>query len=190
MADEEVFDPRGLLAALDRNYVSYVLIGGLARVIRGTDEITDGVDICPSVRPENLERLGEALEDLEARRVDRRRLSLDEEALAREPVIRLRTRAGELKLVPEPAGTRRGYEDLRRAATREHIGEGLRPNVASVADLARMSAALAHEREIDRSRGRDIERLRELELMRSRELRRIMEVEVGLQRTLGRGIER
>ena len=91
MADEEVFDPRGLLAALDRNYVSYVLIGGLARVIRGTDEITDGVDICPSVRPENLERLGEALEDLEARRVDRRRLSLDEEALAREPVIRLRT---------------------------------------------------------------------------------------------------
>ncbi len=190
MADEEVFEPRGLLAALDRNYVSYVLIGGLARVIRGTDEITDGVDICPSVRQENLERLGEALEDLEARRVDRRRLSLDEEALAREPVIRLRTRAGELKLVPEPAGTRRGYEDLRRAATREHIGEGLRPNVASVADLARMSAALAHEREIDRSRGRDVERLRELELMRSRELRRIMEVEVALQRTLGRGIER
>ena len=28
MADEEVFDPRGLLAALHRNYVSYVLIGG------------------------------------------------------------------------------------------------------------------------------------------------------------------
>ncbi|MDQ3381866.1 MAG: hypothetical protein M3546_16380 [Actinomycetota bacterium] len=174
MAEEDVFDPRGVLAALDRNYVSYVLIGGLARVIRGTDEITDGVDVCPSQRPENLERLGKALEELEARRTDRRRVSLDEETLAREPVVRLRTTAGELQIVPEPAGTRRGYEDLRRAATREHIGEGLRPNVASVGDLARMAAALG----------------REQDLVRSYELRRIMEVELGLQRTLGRSIER
>jgi hypothetical protein len=188
VAEQEVFDPRGLLAALDRNYVSYVLIGGLARVIRGTDEITHGVDVCPSLRPDNLERLGQALEELDARRADRRRLSLDEESLARERVIRLRTRAGELKLVPEPAGTRRGFDDLRRAASREHIGEGLRPRVASVADLARMSAALAHEHEHER--GREVERLRELELERSRGLRRIMEVEVGLQRTLGRAIDR
>lgn len=174
MPEREVFDPRGLLAALDRNYVSYVLIGGLARVIRGTDELTDGVDVCPSLRPDNLERLGRALEELEARRADRRRLALDEQTLAREPVLRLRTAMGELQVVPEPAGTRRGYEDLRRAATREHIGEGLRPNVASVADLARMAAALG----------------REQDLVRSRELRRIMEAELVLQRRLGRGIER
>ena len=174
MAEPEVFDPRGLLAALGRNYVSYVLIGGLARVIRGTDELTDGVDICPSMRPDNLERLGRALEELEARRTDRRRLSLDEETLSQEPVIRLRTTYWELKLVPEPAGTRRGYDDLRRGRSREHLGQGLRPEVASVADLARMAAAL----------GRD------QDLVRSRELRRIMEVEHRLQRTLGRGIER
>ena len=152
MSEQEVFDPRGLLAALERNYVSYVLIGGLARVIRGTDELTAGVDVCPSLRPENLERLGRSLEELDARRVDRRRLSLDEETLVGEGVIRLRTGMGELKLVAEPAGTRRGFEDLRRASTNESIGEGLRPRVASVADLARMSAALAHEHE--RGRGR------------------------------------
>lgn len=174
MAEQDMFDPRGLLAALDRNYVSYVLIGGLARVIRGTDEITNGVDICPSLQPDNLERLGLALEELKTRRTDKKRLSLDEETLAREPVIRLRTASGELQLVPEPAGTRRGYEDLRRAATSEHIGEGLRPNVASVGDLARMAAALG----------------REHDLVLSRELRRIMEVELSLQRRLGRGIER
>ena len=178
-----MFDPRGLLAALHRNYVNYVLIGGLARVIRGTDEITSGVDVCPSLRPDNLERLGKALEELEARRTDRRRLTLDEETLASEPVIRLRTSMGELKLVAEPAGTRRGFEDLRRGATREHIGEGLRPQVASVADLARMSAALAHE--LGQERGREAEQLRVLEIERSRELRRIMEAEFGLQRTLG-----
>ena len=183
MAAEEVFDPRGLLAALHRNYVNYVLIGGLARVIRGTDEITGGVDVCPSLRPDNLERLGKALEELEARRTDRRRLTVDEETLGREPVVRLRTSMGELKLVAEPAGTRRGFEDLRRRATHEHIGEGLRPLVASVADLARMSAALAHE--LGQERGREAEQLRALEIERSRELRRIMEAEFGLQRTLG-----
>jgi len=183
VADEEVFDPRGLLSALHRNYVNYVLVGGLARVIRGTDEITNGVDVCPSLRPDNLERLGKALEELEARRTDRRRLTVDEETLARDAVIRLRTSMGELKLVAEPAGTRRGFEDLRRGATHEHIGEGLRPQVASVADLARMSAALAHE--LGQERGREAEQLRALEIERSRELRRIMEAEFGLQRTLG-----
>ncbi len=169
MASAGAFDPRAILAALDRNYVAYVVIGGFARVIRGTDELTDGVDVCPSLRPDNLERLGRALEELEASRTDRRRLVLDDEALGKEPVLGLRTAKGHLKVVPEPAGTRRGYDDLRRGATREHIGHGLRPNVASVADLARMSAAL----------GRDVD------LERSRELRRIMELEVGLQRTLG-----
>lgn len=163
------FDPRALLAALDRNYVSYVLIGGFARVIRGTDEITDGVDICPQMKPNNLERLERALGALAANRADRKRLVVDEEALGQEAVISLLTPLGELKLVPEPAGTRRGYDDLRRGASREHLGAGLRPSVASVPDLARMSAAL----------GRDHD------LPTLRELRRIMELEVSLQRTLG-----
>jgi hypothetical protein len=181
---EEVFDPRGLLAALDRNFVNYVLIGAVARVLRGTDEITNGVDICPALRPEaNLERLGRALEEVDARRVDRRRLTVDEAALSAEPVIRLRTTSGELKLVAEPAGTRRGFEDLRRMATREPIGDGLRPEVASMEDLARMSASLAYE--LGHEPGREAERLRALEIDRSRELRRIMDAELDLRRTLG-----
>ena len=169
--------------------MSFVLIGALARVIRGTNELTDGVDVCPSLTDFNRERLGEALDDLEAQRADRRRLVL-EEALEKERVIRLRTPLGELKLVPEPAGTRRGYNDLRRAATMEHIGDGLRPEVASVADLARMSGALAHE--LAAERGREVERARERAIESSRELRRIMETELGLQRTLGleRGMSR
>jgi hypothetical protein len=182
-AGENGFDPRGLLSALHRNYVSYVLIGGLARVIRGVDEVTSGVDVCPSLRSENVEQLGKALEELEARRADRRRLVVDEESLRAEPVLRLRTRFGDLNVVAEPAGTRRGYDDLRRGSSDEHIGAGLRPRVASVADLARMSAALAHE--LGREPGREAERLRQLAVERSRELRRIMEVEVGMERRLG-----
>lgn len=182
-AADDGFDPRGLLAGLHRNHVNYVLIGGLARVIRGTDEMTSGVDICPSLRFDNVERLGRALEDLEARRTDRRRLLVDEESLRSERVLRLRTSCGELKVVVEPAGTRRGFDDLRRGATLEHVGEGLRLRVASVPDLARMSAALAHE--LGQEPGREAERLAQLEIERSRELRQIMEVEVSMQRTLG-----
>src|SRR5262249_41126115 len=107
--NEEIFDPRSLLAALDRNYVSYVLSGGLARVLRGTDEVTNGVDLCPGLRFENVDRLVRALEELEARRADRRRLVVDEETLSQERVLDLRTSRGELKVVAEPAGTRRGY---------------------------------------------------------------------------------
>jgi hypothetical protein len=184
MVDEEMFDPRGALAALERNRVGYVVIGGLARVLHGTDEVTNGVDICPGLRPEeNLVRLERALEELEARRADRRRLVVDEESLRAERVVRLRTTMGEMSLVPEPAGTRRGYEDLRRMASREPIGDGLRPQVASMEDLARMSAALAYE--LGRQPGREAERLRALEVEHSRELRRILDAELDLRRTLG-----
>ena len=158
----EQFDPRAIIAALERNYVDYVIIGGLARVLRGSDELTRGVDICPALTPNNDERLVEAGLELDSRHGGRRRRTLEQIALAGEDVIELRTTAGELKLVPAPAGVPNGFADLRRAATREHLGNRLRPLVASTADLARMTAALRREQ--------DIERLREL--------RRIMELEV------------
>lgn len=159
------FDPQGVLAALEREYVAYVLIGGLARVLRGTDETTHGVDICPSLRAENLQRLQRALTALGSGGEPRTEVDLR----GPEPLA-LDTRAGPLRVVAEPAGTRKGYEDLRRGATREHLGHGLRPDVASVADLARMAAALG----------------REQDLARLPELRRILELEVTLQRGLGR----
>jgi hypothetical protein len=151
-----------VLAALEREYVAYVFIGGLARVLRGTDETTSGIDICPSLRGDNAPRLHRALTSLG---VDQPTLELDPEA-----VLTFETPGGILNVVPDPAGTRNGYEDLRRAASREHLGQGVRPSIASVADLARMAAAL--------DRDQDVHRLPEL--------RRILEREVGLQRHLGR----
>lgn len=139
------FDPYELLAALQRHQVTFVVIGAFARVIQGTGELTEGIDVTPSMREDNLSRLEKALTDLEARRVDGKRSDLTD---AREPVIELETRAGELKLVPEPAGTR-GYDDLRRHASREPLGRGHRPQVASPGDLARMLGALDREQEIE-----------------------------------------
>lgn len=117
------------------------------------------------MRPTTIRNLERALTDLEARRTDGEPLSLDVEA----PVLELSTDHGQLKIVSQPAGTR-GYEDLRRAATHEHLGKGVRPQVASVGDLIRMAGAL----------GRDSD------LAAVQQLRRIVEI----QRELGIGLER
>jgi hypothetical protein len=138
-----------VLKALDRHRVTYIVIGAFARVIHGTEELTRGIDIVPSTRSENLRQLEEALGELSARRVDEQELRLDEHSL--EPVIPLRSDAGELKIVPEPLGTR-GYDDLRRAASREPLGQGVRPSVASTGDLARMLGARGRETDLENLR--------------------------------------
>jgi hypothetical protein len=154
------FDPRGLLAALDRNRVAYIIVGAFARVVQGADEVTRGIDIVPSTQEQNLRRLDAALAQLGARRPDGTEPTLADTD-GPEPVVELTTDRGELKIIPEPEGTR-GYEDLRRAATREHIGQGLRPAVASLGDLSRMLAALG--REEDMPKLLDLRRLAELEI--------------------------
>lgn len=156
MAETPPFDPYAILAALDRRRVAYIVIGSFARVVRGAEELPNGLDIVPSRRPRNFERLGEALVDLQAARVDGDPM-LDE---TQDAVTRTRSPAGELKVVPEPQGTG-GYDDLRRAATREPLGRGLRPSVASTSDLARMLAALG--RDEDRAKLRALRQVAELE---------------------------
>ena len=159
MPPNESFDPITVLRALDRRRVAYIVIGGLGRVIQGRPGHTDGTDIVPSMREENVQKLALALEDLNARRTDGKRLRLDVD-LARGPLVELATDAGELKIVPEPEGTR-GYDDLRRAATREPLGSGLRPSIASLGDHARMLAALGRDQ--DAAKLRTVRRLIELE---------------------------
>jgi hypothetical protein len=162
-----MFDPYELLGTLQGRNIAYVVIGAFARVVRGTRELTDGIDIAPAMRGENLVRLDAALADLDARRTDGAPLDLRN---LDEPMADLVTRAGELKLVPEPAGTG-GYDDLRRRADREPLGRGLRPRIASTDDLARMLGALHTDRDEER-------------LLR---LRRLMSLERKLTRELGRG---
>jgi hypothetical protein len=158
------FDPIGIFAALDRHRVSYLVVGALARVIQGAEEVTQGVDIVPSMRDENVRRLEEALHDLNARTAAGKEPTLEGKQPA---VLDLTTDRGELKIVPEPEGTR-GYDDLRRAATREPLGSGARPSVASVGDLTRMLAALGRESDLERLQS--LRRLAELELSRGLEL--------------------
>jgi hypothetical protein len=165
------FDPYPILEALEREAVSYILIGAFARVLVGADEITRGVDLTPAARADNLRRLDVALDAINARRPDGSKPALQTADHTREPVVELRTDHGEVKIVSVPDGTR-GHDDLRRDAERLPIGRGLRPWVASSRDLARMLNAL--------NRAEDLETL----IM----MRRLVELEHDFHR--GRSIER
>lgn len=177
MTTHDSFDPYALLAALEGARVSFVVIGGFARVVHGSGEITNGLDVVPSLREENLRRLQVVVDGLDARGADnRRRVAVDD--LEAVEVVRARTRAGELRLVATPWGTR-GYDDLRIRANRENLGRGARPAVASLPDLARMLEA--SRRVEDGIRLDRLRRLMELEnqLVRSRRLTRGRSLDLG-----------
>ena len=161
------FDPYAILHALEAERAFYIVVGGLARVLHGSDEITDGVDVAPSLRAENLERLGRALVALDA--APRNGASLADVAAdpERVPILAYDSPAGQIKVVGWPAGTR-GYDDLRWKASWLHVGEGLRLQVAAPGDLVRMQEALdlpgrsralgAMRRVVELDRGRGLER--------------------------------
>jgi hypothetical protein len=156
------FDPYALFDALERHRVSYVVVGAFARIVHGSGEVTDGLDIVPSLREENVRRITRALDELApSAPADAARA----EALsAGEPVTAL-TEAGPLTLVPQPWGTRR-YDDIRIRGNRENLGRGVRPQIASLVDLTRMLEASR--------RSEDTERLQRL--------RRLMELDRQLTR--------
>jgi hypothetical protein len=152
------FDPYAVFEVLGRERVSYVVAGGLARVVHGSGETTRNVDVVPLLREDNLRRLAHALEGLGATGRDGNRLDATE--LAAPGRFAARTGVGEIGVVAYPWGTR-GYEDLRIRAYRENLGRGIRPPVASLVDCVRMLEA--SERELDGGRLERLRRLMELE---------------------------
>lgn len=162
------FDPYAILKAIEGERVGYVIVGAFARVLVGAEELTHGIDLTPATNPENLRRLDLALEQINAGRAGSGgEPALEATDYEREPVIELETDHGAVKIIPYPAGTR-GYEDLRRAAERLPIGQGLRPSVASPGDLARMLHGLGREQDI----------------LKLSMMRRLIELEHGLHRGL------
>jgi len=142
-----VFDPRALIATLERHRVDYVVIGALARVLHGSAETTDELDISPSTKERNLQRLEKALAELAPDTgVDADRLSAPSE-----PVLRVETVHGKLAIVPEPAGTR-GYDDSNAPPGASTSAKGLRPQVASTADLGRMLNTLRRDGDLENLR--------------------------------------
>ena len=144
------FRPQEIIATLDRHGVRYVVIGGLAAVLHGAAHVTTDLDIAPEEAKRNLERLSDALRELNARiRVsgepDGVPFDHSAESLARVRIWNMQTSMGDLDVAFEPSGTR-GYEDLRRDAVAMTVA-GVQVQVASLADVIRSKEAAGRERD-------------------------------------------
>ncbi len=162
MNDKVAFDPYALFEALEVNKVRFVVVGGFARVVHGTAELTRGLDIAPALVDYNFRALERALGELGA---DATRDPITLETLAAGKLMAISTPAGLLNLVRAPWGTR-GYEDLRIRGNHENLGRSLRPQIASKVDLVRMLEASPRAEDADRLRR--MRRMMELERQRTR----------------------
>jgi hypothetical protein len=144
------FRPERILEVLAAHHVDYVMIGGLAAAVHGSDLVTGDLDITPATGAANLARLSHALDELDARiRTDDVPNGLpfahDATSLARGTVWNLVTSAGDLDLAMTPSGTQ-GYDDLKRdAITIEILGVATR--VAALADIIRSKEAAGREKD-------------------------------------------
>lgn len=163
MSHSAPFDPYALFEALERNKVLYVVVGGFARVVQGSAEITRALDIVPSLQDHNLRRLERALDELGGTGASREPIT--GKALASGEPVAIPTPAGTLNVVPTPWGTR-GYDDIRIRGNRENLGRGIRPQIASTVDLIRMLEG--SRRTEDAERLQRIRRMMELERRRTR----------------------
>lgn len=133
-----------MLAILIRNRVRFVVIGGFGAVAHGSPFPTEDLDITPDQEVQNLQRLSDALRELDARiRTDAvpegLPFSHNGESLAAAGVWNLTTEYGDLDISMVPNGTT-GYPDLLRDAT-EIAGFGLLVPTASLADIIRSKQA-------------------------------------------------
>jgi hypothetical protein len=140
-----------LLGVLERHEVVYVVIGAQAAVIHGAPVVTEDLDITPARDAKNLERLAEALRELEPRlrtadEPDGVAFPVDAQMLAGADTWNLSTVLGDLDVAFTPAGTA-GFDDLRRSATSVELGDGLVVHVASLADVIRSKEAAGREKD-------------------------------------------
>jgi hypothetical protein len=145
------FRPDALLRVLADHGVRYVLIGGLAAALHGSDLATSDVDITPALGAANLRRLSAALEAMHARvRTAEEPEGLpfdhDAESLARAGMWNLVTDHGDLDITFTPAGTA-GYQDLHRDALHIEIA-GTPVTVAALADVVRSKQAAGRPKDL------------------------------------------
>jgi hypothetical protein len=140
-----------LLRVLDRHGVDHIVIGAQAAVVHGVPVVTEDLDVTPGRDPANLERLAEALAELEPRVRSESEpegvpFHVEAELLATADTWNLTTRLGDLDLAFRPSGTG-GYDDLRRGATTVELADGLAVRVASLADVIRSKEAAGREKD-------------------------------------------
>lgn len=144
------FDPIPILQVLKRHQVKFVLIGGLAASAYGSPMVTLDLDICYDRSDDNLDRLAEALQELEARlrgAPEDLKFVPDAHALRMGDHLTFATSLGPLDCLGTPRGTQ-GYEELEANASRLDL-DGMEILMASLEDLIRMKRRAARPKDLE-----------------------------------------
>jgi hypothetical protein len=144
VSDHAPFDPERLIRVLGKHEVRYVLIGALAARLQGFPRVTADADITPARDVDNLERLADALRELEAKVFTENvpaglPFDFTAKALAGTETWNLITSAGRLDLAFMPSGTD-GYSDLVTGALAYEVF-GVVLQAASLEDIVRSKEA-------------------------------------------------
>lgn len=163
-------DAAEVLRVLDRHEVDYVLIGGLALALYGSNQLTFDIDVVPAADSANLEDLAGAMRELQAKVIvyaAPSEIHLSEpiwtaQVLLDNPFLHLRTRAGDVDVLLQPTGLPDGYDQLVGSSVEVRV-HGLVIRVAELSDIATSKRATG--------RPKDLEALGEIERLRHRSRR-------------------
>jgi hypothetical protein len=139
--DETPLDAERILSALAEHSVDYVIVGGLAVQTHGHVRTTVDVDVYPRPEPRNLQRLAEALNELDARTLNpgSEAMAIDAAMLPRATLWQFATRHGAIDVIHDAPGAP-PYDELRRRALEIELGQ-IRLAVAGRDDLISMKRA-------------------------------------------------
>ena len=149
------FRPRALLALLVGRGVDFVVIGGIAAVLHGSERNNFDLDVCPAQDEGNLDALGKALIEIDARLRGIEEdvpFTADGRSLARLQILTLDTTLGPLDVLIRPKGGP-PFRSMRARAIRMDIG-ATAVLVASIDDLVAMKRTANRPKDQE-----DVERL-------------------------------
>jgi hypothetical protein len=136
-----MFDPIGMLKVLDRHRVRFVIIGGFAGRLWGSNSITNDLDICYARDKKNFEALAASLIELRARLRGAPDVPflLNAKTLEMGDHFTFETTLGPLDCLGTPLASG-GYRDLIQGSTAMDI-EGVEVPVAALEDVMRLKRA-------------------------------------------------
>lgn len=137
-----------ILRTLHEHRVDFIVVSGVAGVLHGAPISTFDLDLVHSRKPENVDRLLAALEELDAhdRTSKSTKLKVTRAHLASAGHHLLLTEAGPLDLLGV-IGHDRGYEDLLIQTIEMGVAEGLRVRVLELASLIKIKEEAAREKD-------------------------------------------
>ena len=149
MSGDSVLDVERIIQALAENDVEYVIVGGFALIIHGSDLGTSDFDICYSRSQANLERLSKALASLHPRlrgAPEGLPFRVDPPTLKAGLNFTFVTDAGDLDVLGELSGVG-GFESLKKSAEPRELYRR-RVLVISLEDLERAKRAAGRRKDL------------------------------------------